>query len=100
MLSRKPELCLQKKKPKVEADQMGDMDRAQLEYIYGLLWLMPVDTTTVVGMAASLARKAALEMIDKDGQERGISAAQNVIRMKMMQDINRNAEVYINPRAG
>jgi hypothetical protein len=72
--------------------------KAKIEIIYGLLWLVHVDTATVSGMAVSLARKTALEMIDKDGQERGIGIAQAAVRGKLMQAIGK--EPPINPRAG
>lgn len=51
------------------------MDASKLETVYGLLWSMPIDTTTLNGRAASLARNLLLEEIDKDGQARGIEAA-------------------------
>jgi hypothetical protein len=72
--------------------------QAKIEIIYGLLWMVEVDTTVVNGMAVSLARKTALEMIDKDGQERGISIAKRAVRGKTMQSI----PVFpsINPRDG
>ncbi len=72
--------------------------QAKLEIIYGLLWLAKVDKTTVTGMATSLARKTALEMIDKDGQARGIEIARRAVRGNMMQAIP--TEPPINPRAG
>lgn len=70
-----------------EASEAFTGTQAKIEIIYGLLWLMEIDTTTVMGMAASLARKTALEMIDKDGQERGISIAKRAVRGKMLQAI-------------
>ena len=72
--------------------------QAKTEIIYGLLWAVETDTTTVSGMAASLARKTALEMIDKDGQERGISIAKRAVRGKMLQAIPVTSS--INPREG
>jgi hypothetical protein len=72
--------------------------QAKIEIIYGLLWLMEIDTTTVTGMAASLARKTVLEMVDKDGQERGISIAKRAVRGKMLQAIP--VIPTTNPRGG
>lgn len=51
------------------------MAASKLETVYGLLWSMPIDTTTLNGRAASLARKLLLEELDKEGQARGIDAA-------------------------
>jgi hypothetical protein len=71
---------------------------AKIEIIYGLLWLVEVDTSTVSGMAASLARKTLLEMIDKDGQARGISIAKRAVRGKLLQAIP--TMPTMNPREG
>ena len=70
---------------------MDTKTQAHVEIIYGLLWLMEIDTTTVNGMAASLARKTALEMIDKDGQARGIEIAKRAVRHKMLRDADTRA---------
>lgn len=77
---------------------MNDETQAKLEIIYGLLWLAQVDTNTVTGTAVSLARKTAVEMIDPNGQKRGIEIAKRAVRGKMFQNIPRETET--NPRAG
>lgn len=46
-----------------------------LELAYGLLWCVPVDRSTEPGRLVSMARKALLEHLDRDGQARGITAA-------------------------
>ncbi len=50
-------------------------DAGAIELAYGLLWHVPVDTRTSAGRNTSLARKALLGLLDKDGQARGITAA-------------------------
>lgn len=74
--------------------------KAKIEIIYGLLWCMDIDTTTVAGTAASLARKTALEMIDKDGQERGIRVAQIAVRSKYVREHTAPCMPTASPRAG
>lgn len=75
-----------------------ETDQAKIEIIYGLLWCMSIDTSTPTGKAASLARKAALEMIDKAGQERGIRIAQIAVRSHTVRDIQ--VMPVVSPRAG
>lgn len=72
--------------------------QARIEIIYGLLWNCKVDTDTFTGCATALARKAALELIDKDGQARGIEIARRAIQHKMLAKIP--TDPPINPRAG
>lgn len=74
--------------------------QAKLEIIYGLLWCMDIDTRTVTGAAASLARKTALEMIDKDGQERGIRVAKIAVRSKYVREHAEPCTPTASPRAG
>jgi hypothetical protein len=46
-----------------------------IELAYGLLWTLDIDTLTDEGRRLSMARKALLGTMDKQGQERGITAA-------------------------
>lgn len=77
---------------------MDTETQAQVEIIYGLLWLVTIDTTTVAGAAVSLARRTALGLIDKDGQARGIEVAKRAVRRHILQAIP--AGPPLNPRAG
>ena len=47
-----------------------------IELAYGLLWRCAVDRRTADGQRIYLARKALLGQLDRDGQARGIDAAQ------------------------
>jgi hypothetical protein len=77
---------------------MDTETQAQVEIIYGLLWLVTIDTTTVAGTAVSLARRTALGLIDKDGQARGIEVAKRAVRGKVLQATPVGPP--LNPRAG
>lgn len=65
------------KRPEIPEGMFAPMHTPQMaiELAYGLLWLAPVDRTTHIGFLASEARKALLSVLDRNGQERGITAA-------------------------
>lgn len=81
---------------------MTDQEKANVEIIYGLLWLMPVNMETQAGMATHLARKIALDMIDKEGQARGIEIAKRAVRGNMLSwgGAKASAEINHSPRQG
>jgi hypothetical protein len=54
-------------------------DHDAMELAYGLLWMVGCDRSTKVGEALYLARKALYEKMDRAGQARGITAAQQAL---------------------
>jgi len=52
---------------------------AEIELVYGLLWLVPVDRGTFSGNAVYLARKSVWAQLDRDGRLRGLKAAQDAL---------------------
>jgi hypothetical protein len=66
----------------IEADRVispSMTEREAAELAYGLLWMVGCDRSTKAGEALYLARKALYEKMDRAGQARGITAAQQAL---------------------
>ncbi len=53
-----------------------------IELAYGLLWRCAADRRTAAGQRIHLARQALLGQLDRDGQTRGIDAAQALMHSR------------------
>jgi hypothetical protein len=64
-------------------DDVLDADKQAIELAYGLLWVVGCDRSTRNGNALYLARKAIYELLDRDGQARGITAAREALKVTL-----------------
>ncbi|BCA04155.1 hypothetical protein [Bradyrhizobium diazoefficiens] len=68
--------------PEPEITHHGGAQRgvsAFIEAAYGLLWMPAIDKRTPEGNAIWTARRALLEVMDRDGQARGITWAKQAV---------------------